>query len=395
MTASGTEIVVAGAGMAGLTAAIALARRGFQVTVIERAPVIEDAGAGLQLSPNATRILDGLGVFEGLTPHAVRPEAIELRRASDFKTIACVPLGQAAEARWGAPYLTVHRSHLQRALLARATSMDAISLVTGAEASAVSFQADGAAVTLRRDGATETMRARLVIGADGVGSKVRPQGPVQSLPFTAWRSMLPVADADGAVAANGVTAFLHPKFHLVAYPVSGGDEINLVAFTRTQRRGDRRDANADDLLATLSDASPALAALAHRAGRWKPWPLEIVDPSPPWTDARGLALIGDAAHAMTPFAAQGAAMAIEDAAVLARELAGEHDIATALKRYEATRRPRVAQVAARGRFNRFVWHAAGPVALGRDMVLRLRHGERLMADFDWLYGWKPDSASAL
>lgn len=384
-------VLVAGAGIAGLTAALAFASRGFPVRVFERAASLDEVGAGLQLSPNATRILDRLGVLERLMPLAVRTEAVVLRRATSLAQIARVPLGAAGERRWGAPYLVAHRADLQAALLAAVSATPNIELTTGAELRDFSLE-NGVAAEFA-DGSEA--RGRLLVAADGVWSVVRGlsgrRGRSLFIGMVAWRATIAAADAPaGLFAADEVGVFLHPGFHLVAYPVRAGAAINLVAFTKGREMDEGWSGKADTapLRRALAGAAPALAELAGR-DVWSAWPIHIANLDGAWMSPQGLALIGDAAHAMTPFAAQGAAMAIEDADTLAAAIASGADFATALPAWDAARRARIRKVARRGAFNQFAWHARGPVAAARDLVLRLRGPERLAADMDWLYGWWP------
>ncbi len=189
-----------------------------------------------------------------------------------------------------------------------------------------------------------------------------------------------------------MTTFLHPGFHLVAYPVSNGTAFNLAAFTRGEIIAEGWSGRADPsiLAGAMRGTTAALARLAEDAGPWTAWPIHTVDQGQPWTTPAGIALIGDAAHAMTPFAAQGAAMAIEDAATLAGFVAASPaDPGSALAAWEKMRRPRIAKVARRGAVNRLAWHAAGPVAVARNLFLKWRSPEKLAADLDWLYGWRP------
>jgi len=388
------QIVVAGAGIAGLTAAIAFARQGFSVRVYEQAPRLEEAGAGLQIPPNATRLLAALGALDHLLPAAVAPERIELRSARRQRLLAAVELGARAEARWKAPYLVAHRADLQSALLARAQRDPDIRIVTSARVGDAALHARGATVSIDREGRIEEVACLLLVGADGVHSSVRGLGggaPAdRPSGYIAWRTTVRRESRLGRTLAEAmpqdvVTAFLHRRFHLVSYPLRGGSAVNLVAVTPASGNGD--PAGHAPLAAAMHGLRGPLATLADAAAPWTQWPLSEVDPRISWTGAAGAALIGDAAHAMTPFAAQGAAMAIEDAVVLA-ELVAAHpdDMPAALAAYEALRRRRVEQVAARGRFNRRAYHAAGPMALGRNLVMRL-HGERLTSDLDWLYGY--------
>ncbi|RVA27704.1 FAD-binding protein, partial [Mesorhizobium sp. M7D.F.Ca.US.004.03.1.1] len=373
------QVVIAGAGVAGLTAALAFAERGYPVRVFEQAQRLEAAGAGLQLSPNATRILRQLGVLDHLLPEAVRPEAVVLKDAATLRELARVPLGQAAETRWQAPYLVAHRADLQSALTARVAEMPDIRLTTGARIGSVATGPDGITATAEIDGKTIKAEGFLLVGADGVWSSVRAlvdsakRATSPRSRFSgelAWRATIAAQSAAGqAFAAIGtpdcVTTFLHPGFHMVAYPVSKGDAFNLVAFTRGERIAEGWSGHADPgiLASAMRGTAPGLTELVEMVGAWLTWPLHTVEQNQPWTMPDGIALIGDAAHAMTPFAAQGAAMAIEDAAMLADIIADfPGDPAQSLQIWENLRRSRVARVARRGAINRVAWHATGPVA---------------------------------
>lgn len=390
------RIAIAGAGIAGLTCALAFAARGFDVTVFERSPLLEEVGAGLQLSPNATHILARLGVLPRLAGFAVKPETIDLLRADSLRKVASVELGHAAERRWGAPYLTIHRADLQQALAEAVADNPAISLQTGV--TVLGCDAPGR-LRIARVGGDEQVLSdfSLVIAADGVWSTLRRQmrgkAPSRYSGYMAWRAVIdPAAHRDlWMPPLDRVTTFLARRFHLVAYPLRGGRLLNLVALARNPAAAEQW-ANASDseqLSRLMRGADRALPALVRAAGAWTTWPLHEVEPESPWVSPEGVVLIGDAAHAMTPFAAQGAAMAIEDAAVLADAVARfSGDRVEALRHYEESRIPRVRKAARRGAFNRFAWNAAGPVALGRDVVLSLRSPQSLAGDMDWLYGWR-------
>ena len=390
--AASRHVAIAGAGLAGLTAALCFARRGFAVSIFERAERLEEVGAGIQLSPNASRILGRLGLLDRAEASAVKPRAVELRRADSLRRIASVPLGENADRRWGAPYLTIHRADLHQLLAEAAAAEPAISLATGATVRGVSFGANGVALTVDRSGAAETVDCELAVGADGVRSALRNSGrlarPAVFSGYVAWRAMTTPGLGNGLIAADTVSAFLHRHFHLVAYPLRRGEIVNLVAIgrmaapTESGLHATRRTLPSG----VVTGAAEEIDAFVADIDGWLPWPIDEVAADRPWVDPAGLALIGDAAHAMGPYAAQGAVMAIEDAAALAATVAqAPGDLAGALMRYQALRQARVAQVAKRGAFNRFVWHAAGPVALGRDLVLALRRGGSLAADLDWLY----------
>ncbi|MBO6719360.1 MAG: FAD-dependent monooxygenase [Rhizobiaceae bacterium] len=392
------QVVIAGAGIAGLTAAIAFAKNGFSVQLYEQAKQLEDAGSGIQLSPNATRVLAHLGVLDHLTGTAVEPRAVAIRDARRLRLLAEVPLGTRAEERWGAPYLVVHRADLQTALLARARREPDIKLVTGARLADAAFHQRGVTVSLDVTGDVREVPCLLLIGADGVGSTVRKLGNrdarAEDSGHVAWRSTVRRDSAIGkalakAMPADCVTVYAHPRFHLVGYPIRADAAVNLIAIVRGAGGGKRGERGDPAVLAHLMrrTAEP-LRSLAREAAPWSLWPIGEMQADHPWTGSAGVALIGDAAHALTPFAAQGAAMAIEDAIMLANLVAAmPDDIAGALARYETLRRPRIKRVDSRGRLNHFAWHARGPVAFIRNLVLRRRSGAQLAAELDWLYGF--------
>lgn len=393
------QIAIAGAGIAGLTAALAFARHGFGVRIFERSAQLGEVGAGVQLSPNATRVLNRLGVLEAVEQTSVRPVSIDLRRASSGRLIASVPLGEAAMKRWGAPYLTVHRADLHATLAEAVRAHPSISLETETTVHGAALVPEGGvSLSIERAGVTERVTCDLAVGADGVRSALRATGrlarPDRFSGFVAWRATATPQESGGMIPSDRVSAFLHPRFHLIAYPLRGGEIVNLVVITR-MAAPERAGGGAYRAMlppSVIKGASDELDALAAELDTWLPWPINEVDPDAPWVEPAGLALIGDAAHAMGPYAAQGAVMAIEDAAALASIVAARsHDLAGALTRFEAVRRERVRQVVKRGAFNRFVWHAAGPVALGRDVVLALRRPESLVADFDWLYNYDAEA----
>lgn len=384
-------VLIAGGGVAGLTAVVAFGRRGAAVRLLERSAAFREIGAGLQLSPNATRILDALGVLDALMPAAVRPPAVLMRDVRSLRAIARIPLGDWGERRWGAPYLVAHRADLQRALLDVAATLPSVTIGSGVAVAALEHDGDGIAI---RTDAGDTVSGRLGIVADGVWSKLRPAKPdsngARFAGQIAWRCVLPAGGAaDALVPDLSVGAFLGPDFHLVAYPIAGGAQINVVAFTEGRPAAEDWSVSADPapLFRHLAGAAAPLAGLASDPGRWSAFPIHIAPEGIGWTRRR-VALIGDAAHAMTPFAAQGAAMAIEDAWSLACAAARAPSLLEALQGWEAKRRPRIARVRRRGAFNKLVWHAAGPVAAARNAALRFASPEKLAAGLDWLYGFE-------
>lgn len=412
---------IVGAGIAGLTAALALARKGIAVHVLEQAPALEEVGAGLQLSPNASRILAELGLLDALAARWSEPDHILLSSGHALAPLASVPAGAAARRRWGAPYGVLHRASLQAVLLDAVSREPLCTLTTGrrietAEHALEQVQQRRAAVlhpelretegpgrfngSQKSENDLAAAPADLVIAADGVWSQLR-QGVPGALPARysgtiAWRFLVPYGAAPPFLNPRTVTAFLGPQAHLVAYPLAEAQAFNIVALHAHRqapaagwsRKGDA--AARARLLDAFSGWHADIRQLLAEARDPLMWPL-FECPDGAWTDGGKTVLIGDAAHAMTPFAAQGAAMAIEDAALLANRLARASDTGQALRHFEATRRERIARVRSRGAFNRFAYHARGPIALTRNLVLSLRGPESLAADLDWLYGYRtPD-----
>ncbi|MDX3976064.1 FAD-dependent monooxygenase [Shinella sp.] len=375
---------IVGAGIAGLTAALSLARKGIASHILEQAPALEEVGAGLQLSPNASRILADLGLLDALSARWSEPDHILLSSGSTLAPLASVPAGKAARTRWGAPYGVLPRASLQAVLLEAVRDEPLCTLATGQR---IETAQDALAIA----------PADVLIGADGVWSRLRQAVP-GALPArysgnVAWRFLVPYAAAPSFLNPRTVTAFLGPQAHLVAYPLAQTQAFNIVAIHQSAEappEGWSRSGDTATLLSTFSGWHNDIRRLLDDARAPLMWPL-FECPDGAWTDGRKTVLIGDAAHAMTPFAAQGAAMAIEDAALLANRLAEATDTGQALRQFETTRRARVARVRSRGAFNRFAYHARGPIALARNLVLSLRGPESLAADLDWLYGYRTPS----
>jgi len=375
---------IVGAGMAGLTAALALARKGISSDIIEQAPQLGEVGAGLQLSPNATRVLASLGVLSDLEQHWLEPNAISLVSGRDLRHLASVPAGDFARKRWGYPYGVLHRSTLQQALLRAVLNQPLCRMHLGQRVQGIDAEALGSITGRKPD---------LVIGADGAWSVARdaiPGSPTVSFSGNiAWRFTISQSGAPSFLSRNGVTAYLGAKAHLVSYPLKEIDGFNLVAIAAGTKSDESWAIDADAarramLLEQFSGWHRDIRTILAGAEQPTFWPLyEASDGN--WHNGRDTVLIGDAAHAMMPFSAQGAAMAIEDAFSLAAHVA-RAPLPLALATFSTERKARAARVKARGDFNRFAYHARGPFRIGRDIVLSFRPAEKLAADLDWLYG---------
>jgi salicylate hydroxylase len=390
--------MIAGAGIGGLTAALAIARTGFRVAIYEQAARLEEAGAGIQLSPNASRILLALGLDEPLRPSLVAPQELIVRSVPGGRVLARAPLGADIELRYGAPYWVVHRGDLQAALLEAVRAHPDIRLHLGVRVEDFAPYRDGVTLAGLAAGRPTEARGTALVIADGLWSRLRRRlgddTPPRFANHTAWRALAPAdnlaaADLSGAV----VNLWLGPNAHLVHYPVKGGRLINIVAIVRDKwaDQGWSTPADRQDVLRRFQpkvwplDTQILLGAATH----WQKWAL--YDRPPLHRRGEGpVTVLGDAAHPMLPFLAQGGAMAIEDAAVLAHSIAAmPNDLPRAMRSYERQRRARTARARRAARQNAVSYHLGGAGAMLRDLALTAMGGHRLMQRYDWLYGWRP------
>ena len=396
-------IVVAGAGIGGLTAAFALARNGFEVTVLEQAERLEEIGAGIQLSPNATRTLIALGLGDRLHPYIVVPEALRILKANSGREIVRLQLGSAAASRYGAPYWLVHRGDLQAVLGASVAAERDVSVKLGVRMEDFVVHSRGITVSARARSGIWHERAAALIAADGLWSQTRarlsPDGEPRFAGRTAWRAMVWAKDVAPEFRQPMIYLWLGRDAHLVHYPVKGGTAINIVAIIAdpTPRRGWGEPARTEELLMHLPARHWALPALSlvRTPSTWLRWSLYDRPPLATWSKGP-VALLGDAAHPVLPFLAQGAGLAIEDAAVAAQCLARmPDDIDEALRTYTAMRRGRAAKVQRAAARAGARYHLGGFRSLARNAAMRAMGGARLLRHYDWLYDWRLPEALSL
>jgi len=397
------NVIVAGAGIGGLTAALALARNGFRVTVLEQTERLEETGAGIQLSPNATRTLLHLGLGDRLRPHVVAPAAVRVFGARSGREIARIPLGEAAAQRYGAPYWMIHRGDLQAALAdAVAQELD-ISLKLGVRMEDFVTHPNGVTVSAGGSAGLWNEQGHALIAADGLWSASRARigfkEPPRFAGRTAWRALVPAKEVPAEFREPLIHLWLGRDAHLVHYPVKNGKVINVVVITAVDwnAQGWREPASRIDLLRQFSAThwAPPAHALIRVPEAWLKWALYDRRPLMNWSQGAA-ALLGDAAHPMLPFLAQGAAMAIEDAIVAAQCLARmPDDAAGALKTYSAIRRGRTRKVQRQAVRNGERYHLGGARAMLRDAAMRFMGGERLLHHYDWLYDWRPPAALSI
>jgi salicylate hydroxylase len=386
--------IIIGGGIAGLALALALAKFGIASLILEKSDTLEEVGAGLQLSPNATSILADLGVLEGLLTSATVVQSIDLLSARSGKSLLALPTAQFATPF--APFLALHRADLQAALLTKVLASPAIELQLGCSFLSQKSFTEHVEVAYKSGDQSFIATGLCLVGADGVWSSVRQQmggAPAVYSGYVAYRQTIDRTQlrAAGLSDNQSVKAFVSPHAHMVAYPISHGKSVNLVFIAK--QVSNRSDSNSSQSLSLIKDFASDLAQDLARHQNWTKWPLYVVSPDIPWQlDARTI-LVGDAAHAMLPFGAQGAAMAIEDASTLAYCLHSERSsVSTALMHYEKLRRARIGKVSARGRLNALAYHASGPVALARNLVFAAK-GQRLMNELAWLYAYRAPHTS--
>jgi len=386
------DIVVVGGGIGGLAAAHALARHGYQVCVLERAPQFGEVGAGLQLGPNATRLLDGWGLLDAVAERGVLPARLVLRDALDGQELTSLDLGEEFRQRYHAPYIVVHRTDLHAVLL-QACRDSGVTLLTDCEVREVDTNA-GRAYARTANGATFV--SEVVLAADGQDSTLRRtivgDAPIDS-GFVAYRGTVPVSIAPGSVDLDSVVAWLGPDCHLVQYPLRRKEMINQVAVFRPGRDG-RGGATPDDLDAAFAACHRTVRQALSSMWRDRYW--RMVDRLPVQTWSRdGVLLLGDAAHPMLQYLAQGACQALEDAHSVAEAAVklrqdgtpggSGTDWPAVFTTVERQRQPRTARVQQVARIWGETWHLDGVARQLRNILLR----NRSLSDYsylDWLYG---------
>lgn len=390
--AAGRTIYIAGAGIAGLTLALALAKFGATVVVLERSKKIQEIGAGLQISPNARRVLNQLGLDKTVGARSFEPTSIDVYPFRALRPVVSLDLGPVARARYGVPYAVMHRADLADALYRACKRFANIDLLFGVRSFDAVNHARGTSIVVEEaSGQSRSARVHAFVGADGVNSETRVRvlngAPAKYSGYVAWRTTVAMDMLESVLAPDRTTLLLGPGYHAVCYPLPQRKLFNIALFTKEKAA----HANAADLPSEPKLPWAALpsktfeALLSAARGGWGYWICNVVD-APAWSDG-GVGLIGDAAHAMLPFQAQGAAMAIEDAAILAPLLMTEPDAASAFTRFEAMRRPRIDRVRRTTDFNGFAYHLEWPFTLGRDLALRLQGPRAHLRRLGWLYSF--------
>jgi salicylate hydroxylase len=386
---SGTPpILVAGGGIGGLSAALALARAGFEVTVLEKAARLGEVGAGIQLGPNAFRAFDALGVGDVMRGMAIYVDSLRLMDALTAEEICHIDLGEGFRAQFGNPYAVIHRGDLHAVFLRACEAHPRVALRTSAEV--VRYEQDGAGVeAMLGDGAR--LRGAALIGADGLWSNIRKQvvgdGPPRVSGHTTYRSVIPTEHMPESLRWNAATLWAGPKCHIVHYPLQGWKTFNLVVTYHNDAPEPvaGKPVSEAEVFAGFEHVHPLAQSIIRHGRDWRLWVLCDRDPVENWVKGR-VALLGDAAHPMLQYMAQGACMAMEDAVCLGTCLA-EQGIEAGLAAYNARRALRTARVQLTSRaVGEHIYHPAGAHAALRNAIMRAKSQAEWRATLAWLYG---------
>lgn len=384
------KVLVAGGGIGGLATAIGLAQRGIAVLVLEKSPRLGEIGAGIQLGPNAFHAFDYLGVGDAARAMAVYIDNLRLMDAQTGDEITRIPLGDAFRARMGNPYAVVHRGDLHGVFLKACADHPLIELRTNS--GVVRYeQDDSSATAILHDGSH--VNGTALIGADGLWSNIRSQMRNDGAPrvsgHTTYRSVIPIDQMPPDLRWNAATLWAGPKCHIVHYPLKGGKMFNLVVTYHNDAAEPvaGQPVERDEVRKGFDHVSPVARQIIDRGTDWKLWVLCDRDPVTTWTDGR-VALLGDAAHPMLQYFAQGACMAMEDAVCLSAEMAtGLDDMSRTLQRYQEKRCLRTARVQLQSRLiGEHIYHPDGAHAALRNAVMSARSPDDWYDQIDWLYG---------
>ena len=392
---SSLPVLVVGGGIGGLAAALALSRQGLSVKVLEQSPQLGEIGAGIQLGPNAFAAFDALGVGPNARGRAVYVDEMVMHDALDETLVARVPTGEAFRSRFGNPYAVIHRADVHTSLLEGARKSD-IELLTSTQAQRI--EQDGETVTVY-DAGGRSHRGIALIGADGVKSAVRRQyigDPARVSGHVVYRAVVETKDFPADLQWNAASIWLGPNCHVVHYPLRGGQQYNVVVtfHSRQQEEWGVREGSREEVQSYFDGITARPRRLIDLPKSWKRWATADREPIAQWTYGRAT-LLGDAAHALLQYLAQGACMALEDAVTLGEALrVTGNDFPKALDLYQRSRVTRAARVVLMTREMGRIYHAQGVERLVRNDLWQGRTPERFYDALEWLYGWKVESCLA-
>jgi len=386
-------VLVAGGGIGGLACALALSRRGLAVKVMEQSAQIGEIGAGIQLGPNAFSAFDALGVGESARSRAVYTERILMMDAVDESEVVKMPLGEPFRRRFGNPYAVTHRADMHLSLLEGVQASERVELLTSTRIDRIEPHGDH---VIAIDANGRAHRGAALVGCDGVKSVVRSQfvgDPVRVTGHVVYRAVVDEHEFPGELKVNAPCLWAGPNCHVVHYPLRDGHQYNLVVtfHSRKQEEWGVTDGSRDEVLTYFDGIGRKPRQLLDLPKSWRRWATADREPIGRWSYGR-VTLLGDAAHPMMQYLAQGACMALEDAVTLGEALAAEGgDFERAFARYERARVTRTARVVLMTREMGRIYHAQGVERLVRNDLFRGRTPERYYDSVEWLYGWKVES----
>jgi 2-polyprenyl-6-methoxyphenol hydroxylase-like FAD-dependent oxidoreductase len=382
-------VLIAGGGIGGLATAMGLAQKGIRSILLEKSASLGEIGAGIQLGPNAFHAFDYLGVGEAARGMAVYIDQLRLMDALTAEEITHVDLGEAFRVRFRNPYAVVHRGDLHGVFLRACQNSDLIELRVSSDV--IGYEQDGSSVTVKIANG-DRVTGSLLIGADGLWSNIRKQvtadGPPLVSGHTTYRSVIPTEQMPEDLRWNAATLWAGPKCHIVHYPLSGWKVFNLVVTYHNDAPEPvaGKPVSEEEVLKGFGHIHERAQSIIRHGKNWKLWVLCDRDPAERWIDGR-VVLLGDAAHPMLQYFAQGACQAMEDAVCLSHMLANHDDHATALEAYRAQRFPRTARVQLMSRaIGEHIYHPAGEHARLRNAIMGAKSSEDWYGDLAWLYG---------
>ena len=394
---SDLPVLVAGGGIGGLTAALALTRRGLSVKVLEQAPQLGEIGAGIQLGPNAFAAFDALGIGEKARARAVYIDEMVMRDALDETLVGRIPTGEAFRQRFGNPYAVIHRADVHLSLLEGAQASDRIEVLTSTSVQRVDQDEHGVTVHDTQGG---VHRGCALIGADGVKSAVRRQyvgDEARVSGHVVYRAVIDRRDFPVDLQWNAASIWVGPNCHLVHYPLRGGEQYNVVVtfHSRDKEAWSVREGSREEVQSYFDGICAQARQLSDLPKDWKRWAAADREPIGQWTFGRAT-LLGDAAHPTLQYLAQGACMALEDAVTLGEALAvhgcaNDSDFARAFEHYQRSRIARTARIVLSAREMGRIFHAKGVERLVRNGLWKGRSQERFDDAMEWLYGWKVEN----